>query len=272
MRHVARKRFGQNFLVDDQVIRRIIDAIDPQPDDAIIEIGPGLGALTRPLAARVKHLHAVELDRDIVARLQHEFPAERVSLHSSDALTYDFAVHGTDLRLVGNLPYNISTPLLFRLAQFAPRLRDLHVMLQKEVAQRLVARPDTSEYGRLSVMAQYRFAIDQLIDVPAEAFRPAPQVESVFLRLTPLRSRALEAFDETTLGRVVLAAFSQRRKTLRNTLKGVISPDGLRALGIDPGARAQELALADFVRLANHLDACAQQANSAAPTQVQRRR
>jgi 16S rRNA (adenine1518-N6/adenine1519-N6)-dimethyltransferase len=249
--HRPRRRFGQHFLHDPRVIARIVAAIDPRPGDAIVEIGPGQGALTAPLAERVPRLHVVELDRDLAERLVARYPADRVVVHPADALRFDFGALPAGLRVVGNLPYNISTPLLFRLAGFAPRLRDLHFMLQKEVIDRMVAAPSTPEYGRLSVMLQYRFEMAKLFDVGAGAFRPPPRVDSAVVRMVPRPAAALGARDEPLLGRVVTAAFTKRRKTLRNALDGVIDADGLRALGIDPQLRPENLGVPDFVRIAN---------------------
>ncbi|MBX9811990.1 MAG: 16S rRNA (adenine(1518)-N(6)/adenine(1519)-N(6))-dimethyltransferase RsmA [Burkholderiales bacterium] len=251
MRHVPRQRFSQNFLIDEAVSAGIVSAIDPQPDDLVMEIGPGLGAITRPLLARLKHLHAVEIDRDIVARLKQVFPAHRLSIHEGDVLEFDFAALGPDLRVVGNLPYHISTPILFHLAHSARNIRDIHVMLQQEVVDRMVARPSTPEYGRLSVMLQYRFQLDRVLDVPAEAFRPAPRVESAVVRLLPRNPEV--ACDEALLGKLVMRAFAQRRKTLRNTLKGVFDAEDFVVLDLDAGARAENLAVTDFARAANHL-------------------
>ena len=251
MRHVPRKRFGQHFLIDDSVVAAIIAAIAPQRHDFVVEIGPGLEALTRPLSARLDHLHVIEIDRDIAARLRTAFPAGSVTVHEGDALEFDFAALGSGLRVVGNLPYNISTPLLFRLAGHAGAIRDIHVMLQKEVVDRMVSRPAATEYGRLSVMLQYRFAMRRVLDVPPRAFHPAPRVESAVVRMTPFSSLPHPAADEDWLRRVVTAAFSQRRKTLRNALKAHFTAGDFERLGIDGGKRAQELNVADFVRLAD---------------------
>ena len=201
MRHIPRKRFGQNFLVDEAAIAAIVAAIAPQPRDRLVEIGPGLGALTRPLSGRLEHLHAIEIDRDIIARLRAELPAARVTLHEGDALRFDFSALGPRLRVVGNLPYNISTPLLFHLAQHAAAIFDIHVMLQKEVVERMVAAPSTAEYGRLSVMLQYRFEMEKLLDVPPAAFRPAPKVESAVVRMTPFARLPHPARDEALFGK-----------------------------------------------------------------------
>ena len=253
--HIPRKRFGQNFLTDNQVIQDIVYAIAPRSDVVMVEIGPGLGALTRPLLQALAHLHVVEIDRDIVARLVREFPAERVTVHAQDALTFDFGSLGKAIRVVGNLPYNISTPLLFHLAQFAENITDLHFMLQKEVVERMVAAPSTSEYGRLSVMLQYRFAMESLFIVPASAFHPQPKVESAIVRMIPLPASQQRVEDESLFARIVSAAFTQRRKTLRNSMASVLRPQDFVQLTIDPMLRAENLAVADFVKIANYLAA-----------------
>jgi 16S rRNA (adenine1518-N6/adenine1519-N6)-dimethyltransferase len=253
--HVARKRFGQHFLIDAAVIARIVAAVDPRPEESVVEIGPGLGALTYPLTARVNHLHVVEIDRDIVARLAQSLPQDRVTIHQGDALKFDFSALGPGLRVVGNLPYNISTPLLFHLARSAAAIRDIHVMLQKEVVSRMVARPSGSAYGRLSIMLQYRFLMEKVLDVPATAFRPAPKVESSVVRMLPFERGPGERCDPTLLARIAGAAFMQRRKTLRNALKNYLAIQDFAALGLDPAARPQELAVTDFVRITNHIAA-----------------
>ncbi len=251
--HVARRRFGQNFLVSPGVIRNIVEAIAPRPDDRIVEIGPGLGALTGPLLERLDHLHVVEIDRDLIARLRERFPPGRLTIHEGDALQFDFGALGPGLRVVGNLPYNISTPLLFHLAAFADQVRDMHFMLQKEVVDRMVADPGTADYGRLSVMLQYRFDMERLFLVPPGAFDPAPKVDSAIVRLIPKPAAELTARDEALLAKLVLAAFGQRRKMLRNNLREFTDEAGLAAAGIAPTARAEELSVADYVRLANSL-------------------
>lgn len=251
--HVARKRFGQHFLVDRHYIDRIVDALDPQPDDSVVEIGPGLGALTRPLLERVGHITVVEIDRDLAAKLMSEFGSDRLSVHIADALTFDFARLGYDLRIIGNLPYYISSPLLFHLAQLDEQLRDITVMLQKEVVDRMVALPSTPDYGRLSITLQVRFRIERLFTVPPGAFRPAPKVESAVARLTPLRGARPQLVDKPLFARIVAAAFGQRRKTLRNALKALASEEQLERASIDPGARGETLSVDDFVRLANAL-------------------
>jgi 16S rRNA (adenine1518-N6/adenine1519-N6)-dimethyltransferase len=251
MRHIPRKRFGQNFLTDESVIAAIIAAIAPRPRDLLAEIGPGLGALTRPLARDLDHLHVIEIDRDIIAWLRTEFPAARVTVHEGDALEFDFNALGAPLRVVGNLPYNISTPLLFHLARHAGTIRDIHAMLQKEVVERMIAAPSTSEYGRLSVMLQYRFEMERILEVPAVAFNPAPKVESAVVRLTPYSRLPHPARDEAAFGKIVTAAFSQRRKTLRNSLRAYFGAADFERLGVDAGLRAQDLGVADFVRMAD---------------------
>ena len=253
--HIPRKRFGQNFLIDDGIIAGIISVIMPRRGDNLVEIGPGLGALTDPLLTRLDRLQVVEIDRDLIARLHGLYPPERLVIHEGDVLEFDFAALGDDLRVVGNLPYNISTPLLFRFAAYARHIRDVHVMLQREVVERMVAAPGDSEFSRLSVMLQYRFDMEKLIDVPADSFDPAPKVESAVVRLTPLHPLPHPARNETLFAEVVSRAFSQRRKTLRNTLKGMVSAEQLAALGINAGARAQELSVADFVRIADAVSA-----------------
>jgi len=253
MKHIPRRRFGQNFLVDPGVISAIVAAIDPQRGDTVVEIGPGLGALTVPLLARVDRLQVVEIDRDLIARLKQQHPAERLTVHEGDALAFDFSTIGSDLRLVGNLPYNISTPLLFHLAEFAERVRDMHFMLQKEVVERMVAVPGDADFGRLSVMLQYRFHLEWLIDVPPESFDPAPKVDSAVVRLIPRAAAERTARHEATLERVVATAFSQRRKMLRNTLKGILDDAAFARLGIDAKVRAEDLTVDDYVRIANSL-------------------
>lgn len=255
MNHRPRKRFGQNFLIDRRVVADIVAAIAPRPEDHIVEIGPGQGALTAPLLEKVNLLHAVELDRDLHAALRERFPAHKLVLHQGDALEFDYATLPAPLRVVGNLPYNISTPLLFRLAEFEARCTDMHFMLQEEVVERMAAAPSSAAYGRLSVMLQYRFAIERLFGVPPESFQPAPRVNSAVVRLRPMPPAEREARgiarDERHFARVVTAAFTQRRKTLRNALAGVIDADGLGKLGIEPGLRPENLSVADFVAIAN---------------------
>ncbi len=250
MAHIPRKRFGQHFLHDPWVLSRIVDAIAPQAGDALVEIGPGEGALTRPLLARIPSLTAVEIDRDLAAALVAEFPPERLRVIVADALDYDFSALPTGLRVVGNLPYNVSTPLLFHLAAFADRVRDMHFMLQLEVVDRMAASHSTPAYGRLSVMLQRRFRIQRLFKVAPGAFRPPPKVESAVVRLTPLPAAEVVPLDERLFGTVVTRAFGARRKTLRNALISLIDAEGLSALGIDPGLRPENVSPADYIRIA----------------------
>jgi len=239
-----RKRFGQHFLHDPGVLKRIVEAIAPARDDVVVEIGPGEGALTRPLLARLERLIAIEIDRDLAAALAAEYPA-RLSVMVADALSVDFGAFPQDLRVVGNLPYNISTPLLFHLARYAGRVRDLHFMLQKEVVDRMVARHSTPDYGRLSVMLQTRFAMKKLFGVAPGAFRPPPKVESAVVRLVPLHEK--RDYDEALFEKIVREAFSARRKTLRNALP--LAPRDYEALGLDPKLRPENLSPADYVRI-----------------------
>jgi 16S rRNA (adenine1518-N6/adenine1519-N6)-dimethyltransferase len=252
--HRARKRFGQNFLHDPRVIARIVDAIDPRPGQTIVEIGPGQAALTRPLIQRAGHVTAIEIDRDLAARLRGEFTPQQLTLIEADALDFDWSGLPAPLRLVGNLPYNISSPLLFSLAAVAERVVDQHFMLQKEVVDRMVAPPGSRTYGRLSVMLQFRYRMVKLFDVPRGAFNPPPQVVSSIVRMEPLPAAALPSVDAGAFSRVVAAAFGQRRKTLRNALATLLDVGAIAAAGVDPQARAETLANDAFVRLARQLE------------------
>ena len=247
----AKKRFGQHFLTDRHYIARIISAIAPQPDDVLVEIGPGPGAITQPLMGRLNHLHAVEVDRDLAGALRVQFGEDKLTLHEADVLAFDFSILGPRFRAVGNLPYNISTPFLFHLGTFADRLIDGTFMLQKEVVDRMVAAPDSAAYGRLSVMLQYRFEMKRMFDVPPGAFTPPPKVDSAIVRLVPLPTTRLRAANEERFGNFVSAGFGQRRKTLGNTLKPFLSADVIASLGIDPKRRAETLSVAEFVALAD---------------------
>lgn len=255
--HLARKRFGQHFLRDATAVRRIVEAFAPQPHDDVVEIGPGDGVLTRELAPRVGRLHAVEIDRDLAAALEREFgPSPNVTIHNADALDFDICLltdAGRKLRLIGNLPYNISTPLLFRLLAQSDCVQDMCFMLQKEVVERLTATPGTKAYGRLSVMIQWRCLAQPLFRVPAGAFRPAPKVDSMVVHLQPYATQALAVADESAFARVVVAAFAERRKTLRNALAGMLNTEELRAAGIDPMRRGETLTLAEFAALGDIL-------------------
>ena len=258
MKHIAKKRFGQNFLTDQGVIHSLVEAISPKPEDLMVEIGPGLGALTQPLLKKLNHLHVVEIDRDIISWMQSFYPKEKLTIHNADALKFNFAELASlspdhKIRVTGNLPYNISTPILFHLLSNIDNIIDMHFMLQKEVVERMVAAPSTSEYGRLSVMLQYRLKMEYLITVPPEAFDPAPKVESAFVRCVPHNSLPHPAKNEALFAKIVTAAFSQRRKTLRNTLKGYLDDAGFNALHLDSGLRAENLSVAQFVAIANFL-------------------
>lgn len=253
--HRPRKRFGQNFLHDPNVIRNIIDVINPQPRDHLVEIGPGKGALTQTLLTGLWRLDIVELDRDLVVRLQNRFKDKHnIHIHSADALKFNFCnlVSETEkLRIIGNLPYNISTPLMFHLLEQVACILDMHFMLQKEVADRLAARPGTAAYGRLSLMIQYHCSVERLFIVPPGSFKPAPGVDSAFIRLTPRQQPPVEVIDEDIFKQIITQAFSHRRKTLRNTLKGRLSAGEIKAAGIDPGLRGEALTLAQFAVLSN---------------------
>jgi 16S rRNA (adenine1518-N6/adenine1519-N6)-dimethyltransferase len=251
--HHPRKRFGQNFLHDQGVIEHILACIDPRPGQRLVEIGPGQGALTRGLLQRVGELDAIELDRDLLAPLERSCaPLGSLHLHNADALKFDFRSLRTDdrrLRLVGNLPYNISTPLLFHLLGQADAVEDMHFMLQKEVVARMAAAPGSKTYGRLSVMLQVSCEVTSLFDIGPEAFDPPPRVDSSVVRLRPLPHPLVAADRMDSFGNLVGAAFAHRRKTLRNNLKGMLDGDQIGALGIDPGVRTESLSLHDLVRL-----------------------
>ena len=253
MKHVARKRFGQNFLHDKYVLSSITESIAPHPDDAMVEIGPGLGAMTEQLMRTVKMMHVVELDRDLVARLEKTYNPAKLTIHAGDALKFDFSTipvpAGQKLRVVGNLPYNISSPLLFHLAEFAPLVQDQHFMLQKEVVQRMVAEPGSKTYGRLSVMLQWRYNMQLLFVVPPEAFDPPPKVDSAIVRMIPVANPL--PCNREALEAVVLKAFSQRRKVIRNCLAGMFTEEQIVAAGIAPTARPETVGLEQYVALAN---------------------
>ena len=241
----TRKRFGQHFLHDPGVLKRIVDAVNPARGDAVVEIGPGEGALTRPLLERLDRLTVIEIDRDLAGRLSQEFSPGKLAVISADALDYDFSVFPPGVRIVGNLPYNISTPILFHLSRYADRVRDMYFMLQREVVERMVARHSTPDYGRLSVMLQTRFAMERLFNVGPGAFRPPPRVESAVVRLVPLPGKI--QCDEALFEKIVREAFSARRKTLRNALP--LEPGDYQALGIDPMLRPENLSPADYLRI-----------------------
>lgn len=254
--HVARKRFGQNFLHDANVVGRILAAVEPQASDFFVEIGPGQGALTRPLNQRCGKLDVIEIDRDLAATLQQQDWANNIDVHLADALKFDFGIltaalgdSCNGLRLVGNLPYNISTPLLFHILDSAHLFRDIHVMLQKEVVQRMAAGPGNRTYGRLSVALAARCTVQSLFIIKPGAFRPAPKVQSAFARLTPLPQPLVATEDWTLFDTVLRSAFGQRRKQLGNALQGILSAADIVSAGIDPKTRAEQLGVDDFVAL-----------------------
>ncbi|WP_235040102.1 16S rRNA (adenine(1518)-N(6)/adenine(1519)-N(6))-dimethyltransferase RsmA [Vreelandella profundi] len=257
--HRARKRFGQNFLRDLGIISRIVRAVGPRSTDRLVEIGPGQGALTEPLLEAAGHLEVIELDRDLIPGLRVQFfNYPDFVIHEGDALKFDFAAlkgDGPALRVVGNLPYNISTPLIVHLLAAGDAIADMHFMLQKEVVERLAAEPGGTDWGRLSVMAQYYCHVEQLFIVPPEAFVPQPKVDSAIVRLTPHEALPYTADDPALLFELVKLAFGQRRKTLRNNFKGRVSPTTLEDLGIDPVRRPQTLTVAEYVAIANRVAA-----------------
>jgi 16S rRNA (adenine1518-N6/adenine1519-N6)-dimethyltransferase len=256
MTHIARKRFGQNFLHDHRIIDSMIASIEAKPNEHWVEIGPGQGALTEPLLKQGVQLDVVELDRDLVTLLKDRFKQhERLQIHSADALRFDFSTLAGDgkLRVIGNLPYNISTPLMFHILDNSAYIQDMFFMLQKEVVQRICAQPNSKQYGRLSVMMQYYCATEWLFDVPPESFDPIPKVMSAIVRLMPHTEPPVQVNELAKLNTVVTHAFSQRRKTLRNSLKKLIDEQTIIALGIDPTARAETISLSDFAKLSNTL-------------------
>ena len=254
MKHQARKRFGQNFLQDQVVIARIIQAIRPQTADNLIEIGPGLGALTLPLLRQMNHLTVIEIDLDLHAYWQ-EHPAgkDKLNLIAADALTVDFVSLGRDLRIIGNLPYNISTPLLLRLLHSRSAIADMHFMLQKEVVERIVAEPGSRDYGRLSILCQYLCEVTYLFEVSPEAFDPQPKVDSAVVRLAPWQTMPYPQVPIADLEQLTAKAFGMRRKTIANNLKGLFSAAELAELGIDPQKRPEQIPVQDYVRLVSQL-------------------
>ena len=253
MKHVAKKKFGQNFLKDSSIIHAIIQSIQPLQDDLLVEIGPGLGALTKPLLEKTKHLFAIELDRDIVNWMQNQYSKNNITIFNEDVLNFNFHQFDKKIRIVGNLPYNISTPILFKCIEDIKIITDLHFMLQKEVVDRMIAAPSSSEYGRLSVMLQYYFAMEHLVHVPKESFDPEPRVESSFVRLIPYDNYPFVAKNIDQFGIIVKEAFSQRRKTIRNTLKNFMNANDFENIDINPQLRAENLSVSDFVKISNYL-------------------
>ena len=261
--HTARKRFGQNFLHDTYVIQNIVAAICPQKNQFLLEIGPGLGALTEPVTEQIDRLTVLELDRDLAERLRHHpFLHQKLNVIETDAMQFDFAqLYASEklaeeqqkIRVFGNLPYNISTPLMFHLFKFCDIIQDMHFMLQKEVVKRLCAAPNSKAYGRLTIMTQYFCQVMPVLEVPPSAFKPEPKVDSAVVRLIPHQQLPNAVKDLYWLNRVTAQAFNQRRKTLRNALSTLLSPENLTALSIDLNARAENLSIADYARLADWL-------------------
>lgn len=255
--HPPRKRFGQHFLQDRAVIAQIISAIRPQATDQVVEIGPGRGALTTPLLARVARLDVIEFDRDLVVWLQQQFNQSSLVIHQADVLQFDFFQcyqTGHAVKVVGNLPYNIATQLLFHLLDFLPMIKEMVFMLQQEVVERLVAVPNTSEYGKLSVLLQYFYEMETVITIPPSAFFPPPKVNSAVIRLKPQTTPPVEVNDVAIFSQIVKQAFAQRRKTLKNNLKNICNVNELEQLEINPQVRAENLTLLQFARLANYLE------------------
>lgn len=254
VRHSPRKRFGQNFLQHVPVINQILQAINPNAEDNILEIGPGLGALTLPLLKKVQRLTAVEIDRDLQKYLmEHPATQGKLSLIPADALTLDYSQFDAHLRIIGNLPYNISTPLLIHLLNYCVSIEDMHFMLQKEVVERIAASPGAKNYGRLSVIIQYYCEVEHLFNVPPEAFEPAPKVDSAIVRLTPYQNSPFDEVDKASLERIVASSFAMRRKTLNNNLKGIVSAAELQQLGIDSSKRPEQISVAEYVQLAKFI-------------------
>ena len=254
-RHHTKKRFGQHFLIDQQIVHAIVSNINPKPDDVIIEIGPGNGVLTKPIAQSKPNLHIVELDRDLIPTLERKFSHyPNISIHQGDALKFDYSSIGKKLRIIGNLPYNISTPLMFHLIQFKNNIYDQHFMLQKEVANRLAASPGGKNYGRLSIMFGTYMDTYNLFDVPAKAFNPAPRVISSVVKIKPKPNNQIIIKNPAILSKIVTQAFSQRRKTLRNSLKGLISDKIMIEMDLSPSQRAEEVPILTWSKLANTIN------------------
>lgn len=256
--HTPKKRFGQNFLKDNHTVQHILNHLHLEPTDAVVEIGPGLGALTVPLHDNLNHLTVVEIDRDLAKKLSLAFlKSPKLTIHTQDALKFDFAALYQELgsqkklRVIGNLPYNVSTPLLFHLYSFAHLIHDMHFMVQKEVANRLIATPNQKAYGKLGILSQYHCRVEHLFDVPPEAFFPKPAVDSAFVRLTPHLHLSVRAHNFSLLEEVLRTAFNQRRKTLRNALNSLLSPEEFTQLAIDPNLRPEALSLDEFIRMSN---------------------
>lgn len=255
--HIPRKRFGQNFLIDDNVISRIVSTLNPKPNQHLVEIGAGLGALTTKVLQEIDHLDVIEIDRDLSEKLRNTFSTSRLTLHQADALDFDFATlkNQTKLRVFGNLPYNISTPLLFHLLHYAAHIQDMLFMLQKEVVTRMVAKPNSKEYGRLSIMIQYFCQASAVFDVSPKAFSPPPKVTSSIVHLVPYTENRPHpvAKNEKLFAQMVTLAFSHRRKTLKNALAPLVPADLFEKAGINPIRRPETLSITEFVLLSDAL-------------------
>ncbi len=254
----AKKQFGQNFLCDQGIIDSIISTINAHDDETIVEIGPGLAALTEPMCEHIRHLNVIEIDHDLADRLRHHpFIHDQLTIYNEDALTFDFTKlkeEGKKLRVYGNLPYNISTPLLFHLISFGTLIHDMHFMLQKEVVDRLIAQPGCSDYGKLSVMSQYHCKMMPFLEVPPQAFRPSPKVNSAVIRIVPYSQKPYIAEDESLLNRIAAAAFNQRRKTIANSMQEFLTGDDFSTLNLDPKLRAENITVKQYVEIANYVD------------------
>ncbi len=250
--HHIRKRFSQNFLEDQSVIENIVNIINPQKNDHIIEIGPGKGALTIPIFNNVKKLNVIEIDKDLVKLLRRNIGDKNLIIHEHDALKFDYSkFKHSNLKLIGNLPYNISTPLLFHLLSYKDKIKNMFFMLQKEVVERICAKPGTKEYGRLSVMLQYYCDVESMLIIKPEAFYPSPKVDSSIVKITPRQEPKYQLFNEDCFEKIVKAAFSQRRKTLYNGLKKYLDETDIKKIGIPQNERAEKLEVEDFVKLSN---------------------
>ena len=252
MIQLAKKRFGQNFLIDEFVIAQIINLINLKSDDNIVEIGPGLGALTRPIMTKVASINVVEIDRDIISYLKINFDSDVINIYEADALKFDFSLFNNRFRLVGNLPYNISTPLLFYLLEQIEYIIDMHFMLQKEVVTRICAKPGTKDYGRLSIMLQLKLDCTYLLDVGARAFNPAPKVDSAIIRLVPKKN--IEKVNQVLLNQIVTNAFNQRRKTISNSLSNYLVIEDFKLLDIDSKKRAENITIKEYINIANYIE------------------
>ncbi len=253
----AKKQFGQNFLCDENIISTIVNTISPQDSATMVEIGPGLGALTEPVCERIKHLNVIEIDRDLADRLRHHpFIREQLTIYEEDALNFDFSKlkeENKPLRIYGNLPYNISTPLLFHLLSFGSMIRDMHFMLQKEVVDRLIAAPNTKDYGKLTIMGQYYCRMMPFLEVPPSSFTPSPKVDSAVIKIIPYDKKPYTAENEKLMNRIVAASFNQRRKTIANSMSEFLNADDFNALGLDPKLRAENITVEQYVRIANYI-------------------